>query len=80
MKYQKEFDEVFSIMRLDWMNEEDYEMLVNECLKFAGKTKEDFDNDLDKGVENGHPVEKQVQLLKQFFEKNLNEVNYYNIV
>lgn len=78
MKYQKEFEEVFSLMRLDWMDDEDYEMLVNECLTFAGKTKQDFDDDLDKGVENGYPVSEQVQLLKQFFDKNLNGADYYS--
>ena len=66
MKYEKEID-VFlrEIIYESWMDENDYNEVINETFKQLGTNKEKLSNDIEIGIKNGYSIETQFALVKR---------------
>lgn len=65
MKYEKEVDEALRLICFEsWMNEDDYNNVVNDTLKEIGSSKQKMNDDIQKGVDNGYSVELQMELIR----------------
>jgi hypothetical protein len=55
------------------MSEYDYKQMINEMVNLLNITYEDYlnqlSNDIEQGIENGYPLETQINLLKNLFKK-----------
>ena len=67
LKYDKEINEILSILHSDWMDEDDKVEFNEELFKISGITREKLNDDIKKGVEKGHTVEEQMLILKDVF-------------
>ncbi len=66
MKYEKEIDQFLrDIIYEDWMNEEDYNEVINETFKLLGTNKEKLNDDIEIGIKNGYSIETQFALVKR---------------
>jgi hypothetical protein len=63
IKYEKEIDKILSWFHEDWMNEDDKKELNNILLEEIGLSYESLSNDIEKGVNNGFSVEKQLSYI-----------------
>ena len=52
----------------DSMSEEEYQYLVEETYRTTGITQQEFSDNLEEGIKNGHTIEQQFDLVR----KNLN--------
>lgn len=51
-----------------WMDEDDWKLFLKEIELKTGVTIYSLSKDIEKGVENGHPLEVQLSLIKQLFK------------
>ena len=47
-----------------WMSEDDWAMFLEELEKKSGLSIQSLSNDLQVGLKNGHPIEKQFELVR----------------
>jgi hypothetical protein len=66
MKYLKEVDTLLKELFLEkWMNDEDWIEFLEEVERTSGITRERLSIDIETGINNGYPFEKQIQMLKE---------------
>ena len=67
MKYETEIDNLLKDILYDesWMNDEDYQKVIDLTFKEMGITKQKLSDDIEIGVKNGYTVEQQIDILKQ---------------
>ena len=67
MKHQTEIDKLLKELIYDgsWMDDEDYEEVIELTFKTMGITKQKLSDDIEIGIKNGHNVEQQIELLKR---------------
>jgi hypothetical protein len=68
MKYEKEINEIITtiIPKEKWMSDSDYAEVVELTLKHIGTDLQGISNDIEKGIKNGHSVESQLEIIKNF--------------
>lgn len=66
MKYENEVNELLNIIapKEDWMNDEDYQELIDLSLKHMGTSIQGLSDAIEEGVKNGFPAKFQVTLFK----------------
>ena len=65
MKYEIEIDEFLrSIIYESWMDDEDYNTILNETLNQLGISKKIISDDIETGVMNGYSIETQFRLVQ----------------
>lgn len=71
MKYELEIDKLLRDLLYDksWMDEEDYQEVLELTFKETGISKQKLSNDIKLGVKNGRTVEKQIELIKNAIKK-----------
>lgn len=68
MKYEKEIDDMFrSIFYEDFLDEDEFNFLINEGLKQNNISKQVISDQLETGVNNGYSIEDQIMLVKMMF-------------
>jgi len=66
MNYLEEVDRLLKdLFREDWMDDEDWIGFLEEVERTSGITPERLSSDIEAGVNNGYPFEKQIQMLKE---------------
>lgn len=65
MKYESAINEILSLFHSPWMDAQDKEEMNREVLKAMGKTMEELDDEIEKGVIRGYSVETQVELARK---------------
>ena len=67
MKHQTEIDKLLKELIYDgsWMDDEDYEEVIELTFKTMGITKQKLSDDIEIGIKNGYNVEQQIELLKR---------------
>lgn len=74
MKYEKEIDDMFrSIFYEDFLDEDEFNFLINEGLKQNNISKQVISDQLETGVNNGYSIEDQIMLVKMMFITIKNE-------
>lgn len=69
MEYKKEIDEIFNLLRDDWMNDKDFENYKEVVIEETGMTYEKISEDISVGVKNGYPAELQIQMVQTILEQ-----------
>jgi len=64
IKYEKEIKELFSILREEWMCDEEWEKVLNEIFNTSRYSIEEISQQIEVGVKNGYPVGYQLMLCK----------------
>lgn len=67
MKYEKEVNEFLrEALYQPWMDEDDYDKVVENTLQEMETTKEKLSKDIETGVKNGFTVHMQLEMIKVF--------------
>lgn len=69
MEYKKEIDELFYMIRSDWMDDDDFDGFIKLLEEETNITPEILDESLVVGVENGISIEEQMSLMKPLLEQ-----------
>jgi len=66
MKYEKEIDELLiELFREDWMDDDEHEEVLKLSFERLGITKQKLSESIQVGVDNGHSVEDQFDLIRK---------------
>lgn len=68
MKYKKELQALLKgVFHEDWMNKEDWSEFERILLDRAKVSYKTLSRDIEKGIENGYPLEVQLTLIRRIF-------------
>jgi hypothetical protein len=66
MKHEKEIDNLLKELLYDsWMDDDDYNEVLDLTFKKIGMTKQKLSNDIEAGIKNGYTVGQQIEILKR---------------
>jgi len=70
MKYKSEIDSLFrTIFFENWMDEEDYNNLIETIFKENNISYQSLSDDIEVGIKNGYGIETQIKLIESLFNE-----------
>lgn len=65
-KLKKEIDQLFrDILDEDKVSEDEFREMEKELLSHMGKDKQQLSDEIEIGVQNGYPVEQQMEIIRK---------------
>lgn len=69
MKHEDAINKIFDCLYEPRMTDEDKSFIKEEMFKRLGVTIEQLDEELETGVQNGYPVEFQLELIRRILKR-----------